>query len=48
MENNLTTLTIKIDKDLKYDFKLCAMKNKENMTDVVINAINKYVKENKD
>lgn len=43
----LTTLNIKIDEELKQEFKVIATKNKENMTDVILDAIKKYVKENK-
>ena len=44
----LTTLNIKIDEELKQDFKVIATKNKENMTDVVLDAIKKYVEQNKE
>ena len=47
MSGKLTTLNLKIDSELKQDFKECAVKNQENMTDVVIRAIKKYVKEDK-
>lgn len=43
---SLVTLNIKIDEELKQEFKLCATKNKENMTDVILDAIKKYVQEN--
>jgi len=44
----LTNLNMKIDEDLKQEFKLCAIKNKENMTDVVLDAIKKYVEKNRE
>lgn len=45
MSENLTTLNIKIDADLKNDFKLQALKNKETMTDVVVKAIKSYIEQ---
>lgn len=47
MSGKLVTLNMKIDSELKQEFKECAVKNKENMTDVVIRAIKEYVKEDK-
>ncbi len=44
----LTTLQINIDSELKKDFKVCVTKNKENMTEILINAIKEYVKQNKE
>lgn len=44
----LTNLNMKIDEDLKQEFKLCAIKNKENMTDVVMAAIKEYVEKNRE
>lgn len=44
----LTNLNMKIDEELKQEFKVIATKNKENMTDVVVSAIKDYVEKNKE
>ena len=47
-EDNLTRMNVKIDKTLKQNFKIVALKNKETMTDIVIKAIEKYVEDNQE
>ena len=47
-ESNLTRMNVKIDKKLKQDLKIIALRNNETMTDVVIRCIKDYVKENED
>lgn len=44
----MTTLQINIDDELKKDFKVCVTKNKENMTEILIDAIKEYLKQNKE
>lgn len=43
---NKVSFNTYIDKDLKAKFKMIATCNKDNMTDIVVQAIQKYIKEN--
>ena len=43
---SLSKLQINIDEDLKIKFKMLTVKNKENMTDILVKAIEEYVEEN--
>jgi len=40
-------ITIKLPPELKKEFKIAAIQNDSNMTDVLLGLIKQYVKENK-
>lgn len=47
-ESDLARINIKIDKELKDDLKLIALKNNETMTDILIREIKQYIKDNEE
>lgn len=43
---SLTKIQINVDEDLKIKFKMITAKNKENMTDILVKAIEEYIEKN--
>ena len=45
---NLTTITIKIDKELKDKLKFKALKEERTMTDIIVTGIEQFIEDNKE